>query len=94
MQSLSQYHAPYVGSDYFCDTASKSRYQHVFYPNDPLWDGQGCGYETSELQQASSGGPIVVAKVEPLQRLELFTHNVLVTVDVSQDCLLGVDVLT
>ena len=34
---------PYVGSDYFCDTASESHYQHVFYPNDPLWDGQGCG---------------------------------------------------
>ena len=34
---------PYVGSDYFCDTASESRYQHIFYPNDPLWDGQGCG---------------------------------------------------
>ena len=34
---------PYVGSDYFCDTASESQYQHVFYPNDPLWDGQGCG---------------------------------------------------
>ena len=34
---------PYVGSDYFCDTASEGRYQHIFYPSDPLWDGQGCG---------------------------------------------------
>ena len=34
---------PYVGSDYFCDTASESQYQFRFYPNDPLWDGQGCG---------------------------------------------------
>ena len=34
---------PYVGSDYFCDTASASRYQYKFYPDDPLWDGQGCG---------------------------------------------------
>ena len=34
---------PYVGSDYFCDTGSESRYQHIFYPDDPLWDGQGCG---------------------------------------------------
>ena len=33
----------YVGSDYFCDTASENRYQHIFYPNDPLWDGRGCG---------------------------------------------------
>ena len=34
---------PYVGSDYFCDTASETTFQIKFYPNDPLWDGQGCG---------------------------------------------------
>ena len=34
---------PYVGSDYFCDTASETIAQNKFYPNDPLWDGQGCG---------------------------------------------------
>jgi len=34
---------PYVGSDYFCNTASENRYQFRFYPSDPLWDGQGCG---------------------------------------------------
>ena len=34
---------PYVGSDYFCDTASESQCEIKFYPNDPLWDGQGCG---------------------------------------------------
>jgi len=34
---------PYVGSDYFCDTASQSTFQFRFYPYDPLWDGQGCG---------------------------------------------------
>ena len=34
---------PYVGSDYFCDTASETAYQNKFYPDDPLWDGQGCG---------------------------------------------------
>ena len=34
---------PYVGSDYFCDTASVNHYEFKFYPNDPLWDGQGCG---------------------------------------------------
>ena len=33
----------YVGSDYFCDTGSENHFQNVFYPNDPLWDGQGCG---------------------------------------------------
>ena len=34
---------PYVGSDYFCDTASETIAQIKFYPDDPLWDGQGCG---------------------------------------------------
>ena len=34
---------PYVGSDYFCDTGSEGHVQFRFYPNDPLWDGQGCG---------------------------------------------------
>ena len=34
---------PYVGSDYFCDTASEGQFQFIFYPDDPLWDGQGCG---------------------------------------------------
>ena len=34
---------PYVGSDYFCDTASENTFQTRFYSNDPLWDGQGCG---------------------------------------------------
>jgi len=34
---------PYVGSDYFCDTASENYFQFRFYPYDPLWDGRGCG---------------------------------------------------
>ena len=34
---------PYVGNDYFCDTASKSTFRYTFYPRDPLWDGHGCG---------------------------------------------------
>ena len=34
---------PYVGRDYFCDTASAHSFQYKFYPEDPLWDGRGCG---------------------------------------------------
>ena len=35
---------PFVGNDYFCATGSKQRYQlGVFYNEDPLWDGAGCG---------------------------------------------------
>ena len=34
---------PYVGDDYFCDTGSSNAVQFIFYPDDPLWDGEGCG---------------------------------------------------
>ena len=34
---------PFIGQDYFCDTASRNRYQYIFYLDDPLWDGAGCG---------------------------------------------------
>ena len=34
----------FVGQDYFCDTGSRSAAKiGLFYPEDPLWDGQGCG---------------------------------------------------
>ena len=33
----------FVGNDYFCDTGSTNRWSHIFYPDDPLWDGAGCG---------------------------------------------------
>ena len=33
----------FVGNDYFCDTASEERFQRMFYGDDPLWDGAGCG---------------------------------------------------
>ena len=33
----------FVGNDYFCDTGSTNRWAFTFYPDDPLWDGAGCG---------------------------------------------------
>ena len=33
----------FVENDYFCDTGSSNNYTHVFYSDDPLWDGVGCG---------------------------------------------------
>ena len=33
----------FVGTDYFCDTGSEERRQPIFYGDDPLWDGAGCG---------------------------------------------------
>ena len=35
---------PFVGEDYFCDTKFDGLWTNgVLYPDDPLWDGQGCG---------------------------------------------------
>ena len=34
---------PWVGNDYFCDTGAKQRWEYIFYPDHPLWDGEGCG---------------------------------------------------
>ena len=34
----------FVGSSYFCDTGTRSRFQlNTLYSDDPLWDGAGCG---------------------------------------------------
>lgn len=34
---------PFVGGHYFCDTGSRGEVSFSFYPDDPLWDGRGCG---------------------------------------------------
>ncbi len=33
----------FVGNSYFCETGADVYRSYTFYPNDPLWDGQGCG---------------------------------------------------
>ena len=33
----------FVGEDYFCETAISGGWTDVFYPDDPLWDGENCG---------------------------------------------------
>ena len=35
----------YVGNDYFCETGvpTGQNWDHIYYPDDPLWDGEGCG---------------------------------------------------
>ena len=38
---------PFIGEDYFCDTGTEDRYQYIFYPDDPLWDGAGCGLNST-----------------------------------------------
>ena len=35
---------PFVGEDYFCETGVTDGWMNgVFYPDDPLWDGENCG---------------------------------------------------
>ena len=33
----------FIGNDYFCDTGSQNHFEFIFYGDDPLWDGAGCG---------------------------------------------------
>ena len=35
---------PFIGSDYFCESGNPQViFPSIFYPDDPLWDGEGCG---------------------------------------------------
>ena len=37
----------FVGNDYFCDTGSRETYTSRLYVEDPLWDGAGCGPQST-----------------------------------------------
>ena len=45
---LSRQNVPsYVGNDYFCESGNPGVGSvTMFYPTDPLWDGEGCGAAT------------------------------------------------
>jgi hypothetical protein len=45
----------FVGSNYFCDTGNRGPGlgSSIFYPDDPMWDGEGCG-PTSTCCQPSN----------------------------------------
>ena len=34
---------PFIGQDYFCETGTRNDFEYIFYSEDPLWNGQGCG---------------------------------------------------
>ena len=39
---------PFVGGDYFCESGVNSGYPSlILYPDDPLWDGEGCSSSSS-----------------------------------------------
>ena len=43
LRNITSHVPPFVGNDYFCDSASHTRYSlNHFYLDDPLWDGHGC----------------------------------------------------
>ena len=33
----------FIGDNYFCESGNPNYWSYTFYPNDPLWDGDGCG---------------------------------------------------
>ena len=37
----------FIGEDYFCDSGTPIYQPNVFHSMDPLWDGQGCGLEST-----------------------------------------------
>ena len=37
----------FVGTDYFCESGRNTGPSPVFSPDDPLWDGQGCGLSST-----------------------------------------------
>ena len=37
----------FVGQDYFCETGSRGTFQNAFHSEDPLWDGEGCGPQST-----------------------------------------------
>ena len=44
IQRQSSFQVPsFIGNDYFGDTGNRHRWQYIFYGDDPLWDGAGCG---------------------------------------------------
>ena len=38
---------PFIGNNYFCDTGSRKSSREVYYLDDPLWDGEGCGADST-----------------------------------------------
>ena len=41
---------PFIGTDYFCATGSRSAATAQWYTDDPLWDGEGCGINNACCQ--------------------------------------------
>ncbi len=39
----------FIGNDYFCESGNHGNWEFIFYRDDPLWDGDGCG--SKELVQ-------------------------------------------
>ena len=38
---------PFINNDYYCETGSRGAAQNKYYLNDPLWDGEGCGPDST-----------------------------------------------
>ena len=42
---------PFIAQDYFCETGSRDANENRFYPDDSLWDSQGCGGKITSVIQ-------------------------------------------
>ena len=41
----------FIGNNYFCDTGNKGPDEAVYFTDDPLWNGQGCGPTSTCCQE-------------------------------------------
>ena len=53
---------PFVGGDYFCESGYNSGNDKTFFPDDPLWDGDGC---TASSTCCSFNNPPYFTKLLP-----------------------------
>ncbi len=44
------FNTSFVGNDYFCDAGNEGHLQTRFYSEEPLWDGDGCGLNSTCCQ--------------------------------------------
>ena len=58
---------PFMGDDYFCESGVNSGYrtQRLLYPDDPLWDGEGCSSSSSSSSCCSFNNPPYFTKQLP-----------------------------
>lgn len=47
----------FIGNDYFCESGNPGGVSYTWFPNDPLWDGKGCGLQETDCCEGPSLSP-------------------------------------